>query len=160
MDPGTIIAGISAASGILGAVGSLQAGSAQSAALERNAEIDRQNAAQAMTAAEADVARQQDADRRRRATAFNAAAGSGVDPTGGSPLELMADMAAQGALDQEITRWRGRTRADAYLTQAGNDLAAADQASTASYLSAGSTLLTTAGRTYQTAKFPNSRGTF
>lgn len=154
MDPGTIIA---AGSALLGAVGSIRAGNAQAAALERNAAIERENAGTALASAEADAARQQTADQRRRATALNAAGASGVDPTSGSPLDLMADMAAEGALDQEITRWRGRTRANAGLQAASNDLAAADQASTAGYLNAGTTLLTSAGKAYAAYKYPSSR---
>lgn len=152
MDPGTIIAGVT---GVLGAFGAMQSGQAQAAAFERNAQIDKENAGQAAFAAEADASRQQTAMRRRMATARNAAAASGVDIASGSPLDVMADIAAESALDVAVTRWRGRQRSNAYLTQAGNDMASADQAEAAGIFGAGTTLLTGAGRAY--GSFTSSR---
>lgn len=157
MEATTIMMAMAAVSGVVGAVGSIQAGNAQSAALERNAEVGKVNAGSQLAQSEAEAARQQTANQRRIATATNAAAGSGVDVGSGSPLDVMGDLAAEGALDEQITRWKGRRAADAYRQQSTNDSAAADQASTAGYLNAGTTLLTTAGRAYGNYKFPTAR---
>lgn len=146
---------IAAASTGLSVVSSIAQGQQQSAALSQRAEYDRANAEQArinagsaLNASEAEAARGEATARRRSATAFNAAAGSGVDPTFGSPLDLMADVAAEGALDTQIQRWKGRNQAQGYLTQAGNftnqaagnEQAASDVAS-AGRIRGGTTLL-------------------
>jgi hypothetical protein len=112
--------GISAISAISGAQQQSAAMATQAEYQRANAEQARINAGSALNASEAEAARAEAQARRRSATAFNAAAGSGVDPTFGSPLDLMADIAAEGALDTQIQRWKGRNQAAGYQTQAGN----------------------------------------
>lgn len=133
-------------SGIVGATAAIASGEAQQAALDRNAAIERINAGSALAQAEGTVAQQQDQARRRVASATAAAAGDGTDIASGSPLDVMANISAESALDSEITRWKGAQASGADLTQASTDIYAGSQAATAGYLTAGTTLLTTAGR--------------
>jgi hypothetical protein len=146
---------IAAAGTAVSAIASLQGSQQQSAALTQqaavnpaNAEQARANAGIAANAGEAETARTEADARRRSAAAFNSAAASGVDPGFGSPLDLMADMAAEGALDVQIQRWKSRQQAQGYMVQAsnfeaqarGNRGAAADVAA-AGPIRAGTTLL-------------------
>jgi len=141
-------AGVSVISSIMGGQQQAAAYEAQAAADRTRAEQARINAAIQLNQAEAEAARTQGNVRRRVATAFNQAAGSGGDPTYGSPLDLMGDIAAEGALDVQIQRWKGKLGANAALTQAGALDAqagfadsAADAAGTAGFVRAGTTLL-------------------
>lgn len=112
-------AGISAISAIAGGQQQQAAANAQAGAERRNAEQARINAAVQMNQAEAEAARTEGTTRRRVAAGFNAAAASGVDPGFGSPLDVLGDIAAEGALDTQIQRWRGRAAGQAQLAQAG-----------------------------------------
>jgi hypothetical protein len=146
---------IAAASGAVSAISAISGGMQQSAALEQQAAADRRNADQArvnagvaLNTAEAEAARTEQQTRRRVATGLNQAAGSGVDPFYGSPLDVLADMSAEGALDKEIIRWKGRNAANAQLGQAGNFETqagyadqAADDATSAGFVRAGTTVL-------------------
>jgi len=131
---------------VLSAIGSIQGANAQADALERNAQVARVNAGSALAQSEAEAARQERDNRRRIATAVNAGAASGVDVASGSPLDLMADLAAEASLDEQITRWRGARQANASLTQGRQQLDQAGQTRTAGFMSAGTTLLTGFGR--------------
>lgn len=135
---------------LLGAASSISAGNQQSAALQENAQVSRANAGTALATAEADTARQQRESQRRLATAANTAAGTGVDISSGSPLDLMTNLAAEGALDEQITRWKGVTQANAYLTQAQQQQRQAGQVRDAGYMQAGTTLLTGLARATST----------
>lgn len=141
-------AGISAISAVMGGQQQAQALEAQAESDRRNAQQSRINAAVQLNSAEAEAARTEAATRRRVASGFNAAAGSGVDPGFGSPLDLLGDIAAEGALDTEIQRWKGRAAGRAQLAQAGafeqSALFAEDNASSAGttgFIRAGTTLL-------------------
>lgn len=146
---------LAAASAGVSVISSIMGGQQQAAAYEQQAEADRRNAEQArinaavqMNSAEAEAARNDATTRRRVAAGFNAAAASGVDPGFGSPLDVLGDIAAEGALDTQIARWKGRAAGNAQLAQAANFDAsagyasdAAGQAGTAGFIRAGSTLL-------------------
>ncbi len=146
---------LAAASAGISTISAVMGGQQQAAALEQQAEADRRNAQQTrinaavqLNQAEAEAARTEAGTRRRVASAFNLAGSSGGDPTYGSPLDLMGDMAAEGALDAAIQRWKGRSAAQGALAQAGgleaqagfND-SAADAAGTAGLIRGGTTLL-------------------
>jgi hypothetical protein len=131
--------------------------------LRRNAEQQRINAGVQLNQAEAEAARTEAGTRRRVASGFNQAAASGVDPGYGSPLDLLGDIAAEGALDTQIQRWKGRAGATAQLAQAGafeqsalfaDD--AADQARTSGFIRAGTTLLGSAAQ-YGAMRMPSAR---
>lgn len=111
--------GISAISAITGGQQQQAAYEAQAAADRRNAEQSRINAAVQLNQAEAEAARTEANTRRRVASGFAAAAASGVDPGFGSPLDVLGDIAAEGALDTQIQRWKGRAAGQAQLAQAG-----------------------------------------
>ena len=144
-------------SALLSAIGSVASGKQQAGALDYNAQVDKINAGTALSTSEADVQRQQIAATRAVATGANAYGASGVNLGSGSPLDVLADHAAQGALDSEITRWKGGTQADAYLNNAGQATYQAGQASTAGDIQAGTTLLTTGAR-YAASQLPRGLG--
>lgn len=146
---------IAIASSGLSAIQGYMSSQRQSAALSYQAQTERTaaeqariNAAAALSSGEADVARSENDVRRRVAAGFNQAAGAGVDPGFGSPLDLMADIATEGALDVQIKRYKARAQAQNYLQQGQNfdaRAAASDQASSeaagAGLWRAGTTLL-------------------
>jgi hypothetical protein len=141
-------AGISAISAITGGQQQQAAYEAQAAADRRNADQSRINAGVALNQAEAEAARTEAETRRRVAGGFNSAAASGVDPGFGSPLDVLGDIAAEGALDTQIQRWKGRAGARAQLAQADgfeqSALFAQDAgsaAATSGFIRAGTTLL-------------------
>lgn len=141
-------AGLSAISAISGGQQRQQAFEQQAEADRRNAEQARINAGAQMNQAEAEAQRTEGVTRRRVASAFNAAGASGGDTSYGSPLDLMGDIAAEGALDAQIARYKGRAAGNASLAQAGSLDAqagyadsAAGQAGTAGFVQAGATLL-------------------
>lgn len=148
---------ISAGSGLLSAVGSVSAGNAQAAALQRNAQVGQINAGASLATSEADAQRLQIRSERAVATGENQSGSSGVDLSTGSPLDVMADAAAQGALDSEISRWRGQTQANAYLTGAQNTAAQASQVQAAGAIQGATTLLTSGAR-YAAGRLPSQMG--
>ena len=159
MDP-TFALVATIASTVLSAGSSIVGGIQQSNAADRQAEADRNNAAQArinaavaLNTSEAETQRAQQQTRRRVATAANQFGTSGVDPGFGSPLDVMADMSAEGALDAQITRWKGSNQARAYQAQAagydqraGNAEQAGQDALTGGFIRAGTTVLGGAAR--------------
>lgn len=146
---------LTVASGVVSAVGAIMGGQQQAAALEAQAQADRANAeqqrinaGQALNQSEAEAQRTENQARRRAAAAFTQAAGSGIDPQSGSPLDLMADIAAEGALDVQIQRWKGRNQAAAYQAQAagferqaGFAQQSAGEAATGGFIRAGTSIL-------------------
>jgi hypothetical protein len=140
------IAALAVASTAVSAASAVSAGQQQAAMANHNADIQRVSAGTALASSEADAARIQDRTRRTLATGVNNQAGSGVDPTTGSPLDVMSDMAAQGSLDSQIAEWKGRQGAAGLEDQAGVSRLQAGQAATAGYMQAGSTLLGGAAR--------------
>jgi uncharacterized protein (DUF2147 family) len=154
-----IAAGVSAAAA---AAGTVMAGqqqkrqsSLQAQAQEFNAAEQRTQAGLQMGAADAEAARQSDANRRRLAGAANAVGATGAQTGTGTPLDLMADLAAEASLDEEIIRWRGTQAGTASLRQAritdwqaGGTRAAGRAAATAANLTAGTNLLASGARIY------------
>lgn len=154
----TVAAVAGVVSAAIGAVGAISAGNAQNAMAKRNAaaadtaaENSRGLAGQQLAVGEAEAARTEEATRRRIATASNTFSASGVDTSSGSPLDVVGDIAGEGALDAQIIRWKGRSAANASLVQSGIqtgqasiDLQAGSNAQTAGYVGAGTTLLSTA----------------
>ena len=139
---GTVLTGLSA---LVGAAGAISSGRQQAAANRYNAQVAEQNAERAVLTSEAEAAREGDRNRRRLASSANAFGASGL-ALEGTPLDVMADLASEAALDEQIIRWRGRTQAQGLRTQAAQDRAAASRATTAGYAQAGATLLTAGAR--------------
>ena len=154
-----IAAGVSAAAT---AAGTVMAGQQQKAqarlnaqAIDYNASEQRAQAGLQMGAADAEAARLSDANRRRIASAANAVGATGAQTGTGSPLDLMADLAAEASLDEEIVRWRGRQAGTSSLRQAGvMDWQAGitrqqgTAAANAANLTAGANLLASGARIY------------
>jgi hypothetical protein len=154
-----IAAGVSAAAA---AAGTVMAGQQQKAQYRMNAQAEEFNAAEQRTqaglqmgAADAEAARLSDANRRRLAGAANAVGATGAQTGTGSPLDLMADLAAEASLDEEIVRWRGTQAGTASLRQAGVTEWRAGAlrgqgraAETAANLTAGANLLASGARIY------------
>jgi dihydroxyacetone kinase len=144
-----------AASTAVSTISAVMGGQQQQAAMNQQAAAERANAEQArinagvqMNSAEAEAARSDATTRRRVAAGFNQAAASGVEAGYGSPLDLLGDIAAEGALDTQIQRWKGRAAGQAQLSQAGAferqatyAEAAGSAAATAGWIRGGSTLL-------------------
>lgn len=142
VEVGTVLTGLSA---LVGAAGSIASGRQQAAANRYNAQVADQNAQRAILTSEAEAARSGDQNRRRLASSVNAYGASGV-ALEGTPLDVMADLAAEAALDEQIIRWRGRTQQAGFQSQAAQDRAAARRATMAGYGQAGATLLTAGAR--------------
>ncbi len=150
------------ASAAAGAASAVSAGNQRAAQAKTQAAATAYNAAQQraqaevqLSNAEAEASRGEDLTRRRLASAANAMGASGVQAGGGSGLDLMADLAAEGALDAEITRWRGRQgaisserQAQALDWQSGIQGAQAKAEKQAGNMQAATTLLTQGARIY------------
>ena len=141
---GMLAAGGSALAAGISAMSSISAGNTQAAIANQNAATARVNAGAALNAAEAETARTERTTQRKLAMGETAMAGNGIDFTSGSPLDVMGDMAAEGALDAQITRWRGGQAAAGYLTQADQMQQQGQAAKTAGIVGAGTGLLTNA----------------
>jgi hypothetical protein len=129
-------------SGVMGAIGAIQQGNAAAAASEYNARLARIQAGSAAMAGSAQEARLQDQNARRLATARNAAGANGVQIDSGTPLDVMADLAGQGALDAELVRWRTQNQVNAGLSQAAMDDANAKTYRQSGLIRGATTLLT------------------
>ena len=139
---------ITAASAIFSAVGALQQGRAASQAAAYNAQINEQNAAIAQQQAAAQ-AQQQSRENYLRLGAIRAAQGTaGGTGDAGSVLDVLADAGAQGELERQNILYQGDLQARAYRNTAALDVYAGSRQQTASYLKAGSELLTGGVNTY------------
>lgn len=137
------------------AFGALYSGVQQSQAADANAAMADQQAAQGRVAAgqqlaagEAEAQRTERDSQRRGAVLQTGAAGAGLDATTGSPLDAMADTAAEGALDAQIQRWKARNNTSNTLVgssiatqQAELDRQQGGAAIAGGFIKGGSTLL-------------------
>lgn len=131
---------------LFSAIGSISAGNQQQEMAEYNAQVLRNQASASDLAGQAEAGRIHDINRRKVAQGMNAYAASGVDVSLGSPVDVMSDIAAQGALDEQIARWRGKVGAQGYQNQATAMQYQGDMAASAGYAKAGGTLLSGFGR--------------
>jgi hypothetical protein len=129
----------------LSAVSAVRAGQAAGNASDYNAQNDRIQAGTAAMVGSAQEARMADQNARRLATARNVAGSNGVDVNSGSPLDVMADLAGQAALDGELQRWSTKNRVDAGLSQAAMEHTQAGIQRTGGLISGATTLLTGLG---------------
>lgn len=123
------------------ALGSINQGNAMASADRWNAQesayAGKVDAAQSIAQSQ-DIAQQNE----RRQGAVRAAYGaSGVDPNAGTALKVMADQAAQGERAKLYALYQGRTKQHAADVQGNVDLYDAKTAQQASYMQAGTTLL-------------------
>ncbi len=102
---------LSLGSGLVSGFGQIQTGRAQAAAYDANATALEVAARGEWYAGAEQSNRLADQSRRRIASAVAAGAASGVDISSGSPLEIAADLAAQGALEEQTALWQSRVKA-------------------------------------------------
>lgn len=158
------------ASGVAAAGGAIKQGQAAKAQASYQSAVERNNATIAGWQAEDATKRGQVAEQRQRlatsrlAGAQRAAFGSsGVELTSGSPLDVLGDTAQLGELDALTIRSNAEREAYGFRAQQGNLMAqsgltqmAGRDAQQASYISAGSSLLSsaaTAGDRYATYRY-------
>lgn len=148
-----------AISGVTSAIGQIQQSQQQAAVAEQRAKMQRLEAARANQAArEQREIGQQEAERRRRQGraqrgAARAAIGSSGVQLKGTPTDVLADQALENELNANLAKFEAGQRSRelrreqaAKLTQANQLESRADFVETQGFLSAGSTLIGTAGK--------------
>ena len=135
-----------AASAVAGVAGAIQQGQAAKQTANYNAQVSRNNAIGTEQAAAAESDRKSLETRHLLASGVAAAGASGVDPNSGSPLEVVADLAGQAKLDEELARWQARERAKGFGNQAALDTYTGRAATRAGTINAGASLLQGMGR--------------
>lgn len=138
-------------SAIVQAGGEFTGNQAQASAYNANARNEQE---QARIAQEQSFVRAGEiGDLTRKATASQRAAfaAGGVDPNRGTPLMVMADTAARGAMARELALYQGRVNALGSQEQSDADLAAKSAANQAAWLLPIGTLLTASERAAATA---------
>lgn len=111
-----------------------------------NAVVSQNNAIATEQAGAFEAERANLAHRRAIASGVAAAGASGIDPNSGSPLEVVADMAGQAKLDEELGRWQTRQRAQGFSNQATLDVYTGRAARAAGTLNTAGSVLSGAGR--------------
>lgn len=137
---------LAAAGSVASAFGAFKQGQAAQTAANYNAQINLNAANSAEVTGQQEAGRLYDINRRKMATAQNQMGASGALLDIGSPVDVMADLAGQAALDEEIARWRGRVAATGYRNEANAQTFAGQQAYKAGLAKAGTMLLSGFGR--------------
>jgi hypothetical protein len=167
---GTLAIASTVASGVMAAGGAIKQGQAQKAQAKYQSAVERNNATIAGWQAEDATKRGQIAEQRQRLATSRLAgaqragmASSGVELTSGSPLDVLGDTAQLGELDALTIRsnaereaYGARVQQSSLTAQSGLTQMAGRDAQQASYISAGSSLLSsaaTAGDRYATYKY-------
>lgn len=149
---------LSAVGAATSAMGAIQQGNAQKAAADRQAQIDERNKILADQDRIRDVQTAQIAaedkrrENRRQYAALRAAYGSSGIEMAGSPLDVLTDVSTEMALDERriedeglVKNREGALRMLGLQESADSSRAAGRNAKRAGYISAGSTLLSSAG---------------
>lgn len=140
---------IQAAGAVISAIGALRQGEAASNAAQYNATISDQNAQIARQSA-ADQAAQADRETYLRLGAIRAAQGASGGAAGeGSVLDVIGDVAAQSELEKQHIIYRGELAARGHTNTASLDRYSGESTRSASYLKAGSELLSGGAKAYQ-----------
>jgi hypothetical protein len=140
---------IVAAAAVVGAGAAIQQGETAKAAANYNVKVNQQNAQLAKQEAE-DLAQQKNRETFMRLGSIKAAQGkSGGSGSAGNVLDVLGDAAAQSELDKQYTLYRGAIGERQFNNSAGLDAFTGNQAQSASYLKAGSELLSGAGNYYK-----------
>jgi hypothetical protein len=138
------------ASAAVAAYGAIQQGKAAKAAASFNEAIGRQNADISRENARVQAA-QVDRENFLRLGAIRAAQGASGGTPEGSVLDVLADTARQGEMERQYELYKGEAAARGYTNTASLDALQGREASRASYLRAGTELLSGAsgaGRAY------------
>ncbi|OPL13591.1 MAG: hypothetical protein AVO39_10350 [delta proteobacterium MLS_D] len=139
MTPG-VVAAMTAASTAVTAYSAIQQGQAQKDMAEYNAAVARANADAAVEAAAHEELQTREEARRLRGRMMALYGKSGITMEG-SPLEVMADAAAEEELDVWAIRKTGSTKAARARSEAELSLMEGKARETSGYLQAGSSLL-------------------
>lgn len=131
---------VGAIGGIVGAIGQIQAGNAAAAAGNYNASISDQNASRIRAEAAVEVADKQREIRKQLGSIRAAYGASGIDFSG-SPLDVLADSATEGAWDVTKIKYKAEVAAVDQENQANLYRMGASSAQTAGYLGAGASFL-------------------
>ena len=123
------------------AVGAVTKGESQAVASEYNAAIARQNAEIARAQGAAAVAAQQREAARSMGRAIAAYGASGVQVDAGSPLDVLADAAANAELDKLTIQYNAELKARGRGQQAALEAMGATTARTSGLLNAGAAIL-------------------
>ena len=134
-------AGISATSAI-------EQGQASKSAADANATAQRQTAISTENAAAIQASDKQLATRKLIATQVTAAGAGGIDPSTGTPLTIEGQTSQMGELDSLRIINNAQRTAWGYQSQASIDEFQGSAAQTGGAMSAGGTLLSSAGSTY------------
>jgi hypothetical protein len=142
------IGAVMAASAVMSGVQQKNAADTSAQMARDAADNSRITAGQQLAVGEADAQRTQRNTQRTVATAETGMAAGGVDIGSGSPLAVMGDISAEGALDAQIQRWRSNNAARSSMIGAGqqDNQAAIDEnqgsnALAGGFIKAGSTIL-------------------
>jgi len=163
MAAATIMAVAAVAGAAVSAYGMVRQGQYQSAANEYNAQIAERDAeaARRKAALDADASERKFKSLLGRQRALYAKAG--VDITEGSPLLTMTFQAEEAERDRQAILYSGKTAEQSDLDRAKLFRFTGSNASTASYIGAGSTFLTSAASAYgraNTGTAPKTYSTF
>lgn len=139
---------IVAASAVVGAAAAIQQGQTAKAAANYNVKVNEQNA-QISKQEAADLALQHDRETFMRLGSIRANAAKAGGTAEGSVLDVIGDAAAQSELEKQYIKYRGALGERQYNNTAGIDAFQGQNAQQASYMRAGSDLLSGAHGTYK-----------
>jgi hypothetical protein len=142
----TGMSALSAAGTGISAVSSIFGGSSTKSASESNAKLSEQKG-QAYAASASQNA-QETWDKTGQTIGKQQAGGTSSNAIGGSLVNLQATTARRGATSSGVTAAEGQQTKNEYDYQASIDRTSGSNAQTASYLNAGSTILTGASKAY------------
>lgn len=157
-----IMMALTIGSTIMGTAGAIQQGQATASAARYNAQVQEMNATladrkakDALDRGAVDEQRKRQRVAQLRGQQVAGMAANGVDVSFGSPLDTIVDSSVLGELDALTIRTNANREAYDYKVDAVNKRASAslsrsqaDNAITGSYLNAGGTILSGAGRAY------------
>lgn len=137
----TVLAYAAAASAAFGVYTAIESGKAEEQTADDNAEIARRNAAQDKDAAVSQAQKIREAAARQKAAATASLAGSGVDVGTGTAVTINDEITLNSEQDAFTTILSGSRSAQSSLNQAGMFESQGNNAKTAGYMNAGSSLL-------------------
>lgn len=127
---------VMAAAALVSAYSSYQQGQANAEAANYNRKVADENAQMTEAQGQAAVEAQRRNQQRQIGAAVAAYGASGVDPSGGSPMDVLQASVREATLDQATTKYNYDVRATAYRNQSSLAGMQADNASTAGTLNA------------------------
>jgi hypothetical protein len=133
---------------IVSAVGTLYTGQQQQKAAKYNEDVNKKNAETAQQQAMFDAEQIRAQNRKLLGAQRAAASASGVDPDGGSMLDVQQDSAAQGELEALTAIYTGRGSANTSYARAALNRMEGKAARTGSYIGATQSLLGGATQSY------------